>query len=98
MSDAPSGRDLSSLVVRGKNTMLACLRCPSPTAIRVAMMRSFFPALLACLVLTTPFRADESLTFERHVRPILKANCWVCHGDKAKPKGGLDLRLVRFMN
>src|SRR5689334_4258106 len=35
------------------------------------------------------------ITFEAHVRPILKAQCFQCHGEEAKPKGGLDLRLVR---
>ena len=37
------------------------------------------------------------LTFEQHVRPILKAHCFSCHGEEEKPKGRLDLRLVRTM-
>src|SRR2546421_323627 len=41
-------------------------------------------------------RADEPLTFEQHVRPILKAYCLDCHGAGEKLKGGLDLRLKRF--
>lgn len=36
------------------------------------------------------------LTFEQHVRPILKAHCLDCHGGD-KTEGGLDLRLKRFM-
>ncbi len=36
-------------------------------------------------------------TFEATVRPILKAHCFQCHGEAAKPKGGLDLRFVRAM-
>ena len=40
--------------------------------------------------------ADEPLTFEQHVRPILKAYCLNCHGAGEKLKGGLDLRLKRF--
>lgn len=40
--------------------------------------------------------ADEPLTFEQHVRPILKAYCLDCHGAGEKLKGGLDLRLKRF--
>ncbi|WZO96546.1 PSD1 and planctomycete cytochrome C domain-containing protein [Isosphaeraceae bacterium EP7] len=36
-------------------------------------------------------------TFEATVRPILKAHCFHCHGEEAKPKGGLDLRWVRAM-
>ena len=41
-------------------------------------------------------RADE-LTFERDIRPIFRAHCYDCHGAEAELKGGLDLRLVRFM-
>lgn len=37
------------------------------------------------------------LTFEKDVRPILKTHCTHCHGEEEKPKGGLDLRLRRFM-
>ena len=40
----------------------------------------------------------KPVLFETHVRSILKAHCWQCHGDEEKPEGGLDLRLVRFMN
>src|SRR6185295_14511991 len=40
--------------------------------------------------------ADEPLTFEQHVRPVLKAYCLDCHGAGEKLKGGLDLRLKRF--
>ena len=41
--------------------------------------------------------AAARLTFEQHVRPILKAHCFQCHGEEAKPKARLDLRLVRTM-
>jgi len=40
-------------------------------------------------------RAEEPLTFERQVRPILKAYCLDCHGGGAKLEGKLDLRLKR---
>ena len=39
-----------------------------------------------------------ALTFEHDVRPILKAHCTQCHGEEEKPKGGIDLRLRRFMD
>ena len=39
-----------------------------------------------------------ALTFEKDVRPILKAHCTHCHGEEEKPKGELDLRLRRFMD
>ena len=37
------------------------------------------------------------LTFERDVRPILKAACFHCHGEDDVREGNLDLRLVRLM-
>jgi len=42
--------------------------------------------------------AASPLYFETHVRPLLKAHCWQCHGEEEKPEAGLDLRLVRFMS
>src|SRR3954470_16061929 len=41
---------------------------------------------------------ERALTFEQDVRPILKAHCVQCHGEEEKPKGGVDLRLRRFMD
>jgi mono/diheme cytochrome c family protein len=60
---------------------------------RVAIALSFvgfavFPAFLSA--------ADEKITFEKHVRPILKAHCFQCHGEGETVKGKLDLRLRRF--
>jgi mono/diheme cytochrome c family protein len=40
---------------------------------------------------------SERLTLERHVRPILRAHCFDCHGSQNARKGGLDLRLRRWM-
>lgn len=36
-------------------------------------------------------------TFEKDIRPVLKAHCFDCHGEGEKLKGGLDLRLRRFI-
>jgi hypothetical protein len=41
--------------------------------------------------------AERALTFEKDVRPILKAHCFHCHGEGEKLKGGLDVRLKRFL-
>ncbi len=41
--------------------------------------------------------ADESLTFERDIRPIFRAHCYDCHGATEALEGKLDLRLVRLM-
>src|SRR5438309_946803 len=53
-------------------------------------------AVLALLVAGSA-RADEPVTFEKHVRPLLKAHCFECHGEGTKLKGGLDVRLRRTM-
>ena len=44
-----------------------------------------------------PQGAQEVLTLEQHVRPILRAHCLDCHGAVEKLEGDLDLRLVRTM-
>jgi hypothetical protein len=41
--------------------------------------------------------AAQSLTFERDIRPILRAHCLDCHGAVDEKDGNLDLRLVRLM-
>ena len=46
--------------------------------------------------LQLPSQSAE-LSFEQHIRPILKANCFDCHGEGEKLKGGLDLRLRRLI-
>jgi mono/diheme cytochrome c family protein len=52
---------------------------------------------LLTLFIAVPVRAQEPVTFEKHVRPLLKAHCFECHGEGAKLKGDLDLRLRRTM-
>ena len=39
---------------------------------------------------------DKTPTFESHVRPLFKVYCLDCHGEGAKLRGGLDLRLRRL--
>ena len=54
--------------------------------------------ILALLLLAATARAElRELTFERDVRPIFKKHCFHCHGEGEKLKGGVDLRLRRFM-
>ena len=55
---------------------------------------SFVVAALLCPALAA---SDQPLTFEQHVRPILKAHCWQCHGEEEKPEGNLDLRQARLL-
>lgn len=57
-------------------------------------------SLAGLLFLTTvsfTANAEEPLTFERDVRPILKTHCFHCHGEDGEAKGGLDVRLQRFL-
>jgi cytochrome c553 len=42
--------------------------------------------------------AEPVLTFEKDVRPIVRAHCTHCHGEEETPEGGVDLRLRRFMD
>ena len=53
--------------------------------------------LLATLTSAPVWAAGAALTFEKDVRPILKANCFHCHGEEGETKGGLDVRLARFI-
>ena len=57
--------------------------------------------LFLAVALMFPLIAEDSavgpLTFEKNIRPILKANCFDCHGEGEKLKGGLDLRLRRLI-
>jgi hypothetical protein len=39
----------------------------------------------------------EDITFEKHVRPILKVSCFQCHSDEDTPRAKLDVRLPSLM-
>ncbi len=57
-------------------------------------------SVLALTLPLTSLRADESASkpqFEKHIRPILKAHCWHCHGEEPELKGGIDSRLALFL-
>lgn len=53
--------------------------------------------LVVLLSSVTAASASTNLNFETHIRPILKAHCFHCHGESDNPKAGLDLRLRRFL-
>ena len=59
--------------------------------------RSRLFLLSAAVIVSGVAVSAEPLTFERHVRPILKAQCFHCHGEAGETKGGLDSRLARFL-
>ncbi len=53
-------------------------------------------AVVVLFLIGRPASGAEPVTFEQHVRPVLKAYCLDCHGAGEKMPGGLDLRLKRF--
>ncbi len=66
------------------------------------MSRCFFLTRATCLTATVvicflgPVAIAET-TYKQHVRPILKAHCFHCHGEAGEIEGSLDLRLRRFI-
>jgi hypothetical protein len=52
---------------------------------------------IAVLVVVPLAGRAEEVTFEKHVRPILQAACFQCHGEDDKPRGKLDVRLPSLM-
>src|SRR2546428_8421621 len=74
---------------------------PFPSRLwQIMTARYFLPsiaALIAASLLANASRAEQPLTFEQHVRPILRAHCFQCHGEEDEHEGSLDLRLVRLM-
>lgn len=59
-------------------------------------MRTLAGSLGWLLLGATLASGAEAPTFNAHIRPLFQAYCTECHGEEAKPKGGLDLRLRRF--
>jgi hypothetical protein len=41
--------------------------------------------------------SDQSISFEKTIRPILKQHCWHCHGEESKLEGGFDARLAKYL-
>src|ERR1043165_5212468 len=62
------------------------------------MCRALISALVLLFGAMLCAAENAPLTFEHDVRPILKTHCILCHGEEEKPKGGVDLRLRRFMD
>ncbi len=56
-----------------------------------------FLGYVASLIVFCVAAFAASPTFEKDIRPILKAHCFDCHGEGEKLNGGLDLRLQRLM-
>ena len=61
------------------------------------LLRYTFFSLLLLTPLALQAAEPQELSFEKDIRPILRAHCMDCHGATEKMEGQLDLRLVRFM-
>jgi hypothetical protein len=53
--------------------------------------------LFVCGSVSAADKPTPQPAFNADIRPIFKAHCTECHGEGDKPKGGLDLRLRRFV-
>lgn len=64
----------------------------------IIMSRRIFQSLVVILT-ALPVIGLRAATpvFEKDIRPILKAQCFQCHGEAGETKGGLDVRLRRFI-
>ncbi len=77
------------LVVREFN-----LNRASPRPVIFIVPRAVTSLLLFAVVAASgATRNSPAPTYEKDIRPILKANCFPCHGEGEQLKGGLDLRL-----
>ena len=55
-------------------------------------------AICCLVVFSGPANSEDvSLTFEQHVRPVLKEHCFGCHGEAGIREGELDVRLKRLL-
>lgn len=73
--------------------MLACSRIRALAATLGSLLLAILIAPAAPAAEPAP--ADRP-TFESHIRPLLKAHCFHCHGEGGKREGKLDLRLRRL--
>src|SRR4051794_41110308 len=67
-----------------------------PASIMPRRLLLLASAVTCALAVCDPAAAQD-VTFEKHIRPILKANCFQCHGEAEEHKGKLDVRLARLM-
>jgi mono/diheme cytochrome c family protein len=73
-------------------------RCPSASATFAWGLLALLAAVSTVAHATESAKpSNDSLTFERDIRPIVRAHCLDCHGSQNVRKGALDMRLRRLM-
>jgi hypothetical protein len=70
---------------------------PQNRSVRSSVIRALFLPISVALLRNLILAEEPALTFEKDVRPILRAQCFHCHGDGEERSGGLDARLVRLI-
>lgn len=81
-----------------RRRLAAALTTTSSASFQSSIRVAAAAALLVLLnPLSTSAAADDGVSFERDVRPILKTHCFHCHGEESDVRGSLDVRLVRFL-
>ncbi|MCC2672236.1 MAG: Planctomycete cytochrome, partial [Armatimonadetes bacterium] len=68
---------------------------PSPRLTAISLCGLAFAGVVPALAARKP--VEPPVSYEKDVRPVLKAYCFDCHGGGEKLEGGLDLRLKRFI-
>lgn len=79
-----------------------CGKAPASPLVLFPILRALLLAILSGgapvgMAAANPAAPQGSPSFEKDIRPILKAHCFSCHGEGDTLKGGVDLRLRRFM-
>ena len=59
-----------------------------------ALPRCIGLALSVCLIANATHAADEKITYEDHIKPIIRESCESCHNPD-KLKGDLDMTVTR---
>ncbi|HUE17966.1 MAG TPA: PSD1 and planctomycete cytochrome C domain-containing protein, partial [Planctomycetaceae bacterium] len=71
--------------------------CVVPFSLAATSALFVIYSLLETSVLAAASVPPTGLTFEKDIRPIIRAHCLDCHGSQNVRKGGLDLRLRRLI-
>ena len=88
---------MAEFTLRARSLLPVFSAAKSPCSIVASSLASAMVLATTSLVAAPKPVASGPLTFEKDIRPILKANCFHCHGEDGKTKGGLDARLRHLL-